>query len=1227
MAFFSLEGGNGDSFSGITIERVGRPYFSRFRQRRRNAHRIVTGRPAKLASIRMQIPNQYVTEDLDGEVLEVHRKGVVRIAQHTSETLVVLILLLLLCLPSGLFLTSASAQSAWVGPMPVQTGVANGRGGVGSADIAVDDEGNAMVVWSEDRGDDAGVWSNRFELDAGWKGAKQLEGGVGIGGLQIATNAQGNAIIVWEHDLDGEGGDARTVVQASYYSISTGWRPALTISNGNGDALQPQVAMDAAGSAIVVWSLWNGTESSIWSNRYVLGVRWETPQRIDTSNASEASNPKVAVDPAGDAIVVWSQWYGADDTTGIWASRYAGAVWGNPVEIGSGFYPQVVADAAGNAVAVWGQSNLTAGSSSIQSRRFTPGVGWSSARVIDAVANWGGQDILGVSGSIVAMNPAGDAFVVWNRDLNYGVGSQIMVVRSVRGSDWGTPVAIGRPVESRGPIPDVATDSMGNAIVVWSRYTGSVLPVVPPQVWASQYTVGVGWDSEQSIDLGTGLADNPHAVFDSKGDAVVIWNQRYGTRFHLWANTYVVGEGWRSATLVERSTGGVSAPQVVAYGNGNAIAVWSQGDGTRESVWSNVYLEGMGWRRATPIDASLNDEFNPQVGVDSGGNAMAVWQQWNGVRYGVWSSSFEASDGWNKPTQLDNGSESAFSPQIAVNELGDGIAIWQQWNGTDFNIWASRYDASVGWDDAVLLENKSGWASSPKIGMDRYGNAVAIWTHDDPSLWSIRSIWSSRYTVGVGWTLAEEVAPICSSEVQLAVDADGDAIMTWGGGWGEYVGIWTNQFEHKVGWSSPKQLDNTSDYYPPQIAVNGKGDAIVLWQSQVKWGWGEVWAARYSANNASGEWDPPRRIDPGEKSMEESPSVALALSGNAIAVWIRWGEVYPQIWYPQILSVSCATGDGWGSEITIWENPDHSSTVSAPQVAMDDVGNAMVIWSESDETASSIWSNSYVVSIAPPDLSNIYHDITFLRWVAVVNSVCVIVLASFVIILLWMRWNRSPREPAEFRNDLQSVNPHSPSNQVTNAQPAASNNTVLTNGLALERHWPTRAASGPVRLTAKERILLHLLHFARYADSSEVPPELTQERIAEAAGIERRHFTQYVHPLEEDELVRERTSRVRGAIQKRRVYVLTEEGVRRTLGVRDRVRSAMVRVQSASGVREVTVAEALLEARGSMSILDILRESIETGVVDLTRSDSAGRGPASVTVLDSSNGEEINLMR
>lgn len=111
------------------------------------------------------------------------------------------------------------------------------------------------------------------------------------------------------------------------------------------------------------------------------------------------------------------------------------------------------------------------------------------------------------------------------------------------------------------------------------------------------------------------------------------------------------------------------------------------------------------------------------------------------------------------------------------------------------------------------------------------------------------------------------------------------------------------------------------------------------------------------------------------------------------------------------------------------------------------------------------------------------------------------------------------------------------------------------------------AESGPLRLTAKERVLLHLLGLARHADAAEVPPEMTQVGIAWGADVDLRHFAQYVRPLIRAGFVEERKAHVKGTIQRRKVYALTDGGRRRAIGIRDRVRSELARIQDERGER------------------------------------------------------------
>ena len=89
--------------------------------------------------------------------------------------------------------------------------------------------------------------------------------------------------------------------------------------------------------------------------------------------------------------------------------------------------------------------------------------------------------------------------------------------------------------------------------------------------------------------------------------------------------------------------GGGAAPQVAVDPEGNAIAVWYQYDGALDHVWSNRYEAGSGaWGTAGKIetDNTYNAQY-PQVVLDVEGNAIAVWHQWDGTRWNVWANRFD----------------------------------------------------------------------------------------------------------------------------------------------------------------------------------------------------------------------------------------------------------------------------------------------------------------------------------------------------------------------------------------------------------------------------------------------------------------------------------------------------------------------------------------------------------------------------------------------------------
>jgi hypothetical protein len=138
-------------------------------------------------------------------------------------------------------------------------------------------------------------------------------------GPQVAIDANGNAVAVWY-----QWGGTRTNIWSNRYTPSSGWGTAELIeADDSGDASEPQVAIDPNGNALAVWHQFDGTRTNIWSNRYTPSGGWGTAQLIETDDSGDASEPQVAIDPAGNAVAVWYQWGEWGDTRiYIWSNHF-----------------------------------------------------------------------------------------------------------------------------------------------------------------------------------------------------------------------------------------------------------------------------------------------------------------------------------------------------------------------------------------------------------------------------------------------------------------------------------------------------------------------------------------------------------------------------------------------------------------------------------------------------------------------------------------------------------------------------------------------------------------------------------------------------------------------------------------------------------------------------------------------------------------------------------------
>jgi hypothetical protein len=237
--------------------------------------------------------------------------------------------------------------TGWGTAEPIETTSGSGS----TISVSVDAAGNAIAVWIQgDR-----IWSNRYEVGTGWGTAEMLDlsNGNNRYNPRVAVQASGeSAVAVWRQGDDGG------TMWASIYSSTSGWSSAQIIAEPTTSSpVGGSVAIDAAGNAIAVWGE-NLTSSPFWANRYVPGTGWGTRESI-SSDAPGSSVPEVAVDPSGQAIVVFRQDNGTEYS--MWANRFLpGSGWGTPEQIetddaGTATSPRIAVDASGSALAVWSQ--------------------------------------------------------------------------------------------------------------------------------------------------------------------------------------------------------------------------------------------------------------------------------------------------------------------------------------------------------------------------------------------------------------------------------------------------------------------------------------------------------------------------------------------------------------------------------------------------------------------------------------------------------------------------------------------------------------------------------------------------------------------------------------------------------------------------------------------------------------------------------------------------------
>ena len=216
--------------------------------------------------------------------------------------------------------------------------------------LATDAAGNAVVVW---HAVGQAVRSTRFlAATSTWSAPGDLSLAVpepGLAGASVAVNAAGDAVAVWSRS---------GVVEAARAPAGLAFGAPATVSPSDGLNEAAGVAIDPFGNAVVAWTRSMASERITQVSRYdALAAAWSAPTGFGEPGFAYPP-AAVAVDPAGNALVLWSRSV-ASPGIRLLAARYEAATgtWTTTANLStiqrSAFNVDVAFDAAGRATAVW----------------------------------------------------------------------------------------------------------------------------------------------------------------------------------------------------------------------------------------------------------------------------------------------------------------------------------------------------------------------------------------------------------------------------------------------------------------------------------------------------------------------------------------------------------------------------------------------------------------------------------------------------------------------------------------------------------------------------------------------------------------------------------------------------------------------------------------------------------------------------------------------------------
>ncbi len=367
---------------------------------------------------------------------------------------------------------------------------------------------------------------------------------------------------------------------------------------------------------------------------------------------------------------------------------------------------------------------------------------------------------------------------------------------------------------------------------------------------------------------------------------------------------------------------------------GNAVLIFKNTN--QDDIRVRTYTSAnQSWSPITIIDTLPDAYPSPDIKLSETGVAIAVWVHNTGLSRVIQATYYDPTTfTWATPVDLSLPTSTAdFEPHVAINENGDGIAVWNSYQDNNTTlIQAARFNGTTktwqGFPTNLTIGNES---FDSKVGIDNNGNAIAIWTHSPSGTGGPTYIESSTYDpLNDTWSSPSIISgnPDNATLPDLSVTSNGDGMAVW------IDNIGTNQYILRANkysgatksWQSIEfDVDLiSSNLYPVKVAMSNFGTATIVISDQITGVSGQYYVEAYHYDPDLNSWGISEILKQ-TTNFYSFPQVAMDDLGNGVAIWVDVDEQNQYIESSTYLRVNKK-----------WSLPDQISTqessIYGPQV-------------------------------------------------------------------------------------------------------------------------------------------------------------------------------------------------------------------------------------------------------------------------------------------------------